>query len=234
MLRPFERLIIALDLPNRADVVAMARQLRGEVGMVKIGLEAFVAHGPDLVREIRDLGLDIFLDLKLHDIPRTAGAAAAQTARLGVRLLTVHAAGGEEMVRAVRQEASPDTQVIAVTVLTSLDDAAVHSLGFPQGTIAFSQRLGEVARQGGADGLVCSAHELAVLATLGGSRVVPGVRPSAGSSTPPGDDQKRVATPTEAVRAGATWLVVGRPVLQAPNPVDAARAIVAELSRIEV
>ncbi len=222
------QLIVALDVPERTEVIRLGRLLAPHVAMLKVGLEAFVAFGPDLVRELLAEGAEVFLDLKLHDIPRTAGAAARSLRGLGVRLLTVHVAGGPAMVRAVRDSLPDSTHVIAVTVLTSLDDHEVRRLGFGDSARTMAMTLGELALAEGADGLVSSAHELAVLAHLGGLRVVPGIRPqmlSGASAKPQNDDQRRVATPREAIRAGASWIVVGRPVVAAPDPVAAVRAI---------
>ena len=220
-----QHLIVALDLPDHEQLLTLAAKLRDEVAMVKIGLEAFVAHGPDLVHRLVDQGLEVFLDLKLHDIPRTAAAAARMASRMGVGLLTVHAGGGAAMVAAVREATSPRTRVIAVTVLTSLDDPALQSLGYRCGVTETATTLGGLALAAGADGLVCSAHELATLAPLPGLRVVPGVRP-VGSDA---GDQVRVATPREAVDAGADYIVVGRPILLAPDPIAAVRGIDATL-----
>jgi orotidine-5'-phosphate decarboxylase len=226
-MNPHEHLIVALDLSDRNHAMALARQLCGRVGMVKIGLEAFAAFGPDFVREIRDLGHEVFLDLKLHDIPNTVAGAARQASRLGVKLLTVHASGGAAMVQAARQAAAPETQIIAVTVLTSLDDAVVKSIGsaFPVRELAL--RLGALARESGANGLVCSKEELTALSELGGVRVVPGIRPAGAQAA----DQKRVATPRTAMQAGATWIVVGRPILEASDPAAAAQGIVDEIAQ---
>lgn len=221
------RIIVALDVPDRNGAIQLCRLLKDDVAMVKIGLEGFVGHGPDLVREIRDMGVDIFLDLKLHDIPRTAAAAAAQASALGVRLLTIHAQGGAEMIRAVRDETAAQTSVLAVTLLTSFDEAGVAALGYPHGVRATAGHLGELAMTSGADGLVCSPHELQALSHLPGLRVVPGIRP-AGQQTK-SDDQKRTATPGATIDAGATWLVVGRPIVQAADPLAALQAINAEL-----
>jgi orotidine-5'-phosphate decarboxylase len=218
-------LIVALDVPERARTLELARQLGPEVGMMKLGLESFVAHGPDLVRAVIAMGLPVFLDLKLHDIPRTAAAAAKQARKLGVRLLTVHASGGPEMVRACRDAVADDVHLVAVTVLTSLADDDLQSVGFSGHAATVASRLGKLAIDNGAHGLVCSALDLPALAALGGTRVVPGVRPAAGAA----HDQKRVATPSQALAAGATWLVVGRPILEAADPVAAARGIRAEL-----
>ena len=222
---PHERIIVALDIPERDKTIALAKSLAGKVGMVKIGLESFIAHGPDLVREIVDGGTDVFLDLKIHDIPRTAGAAAREASKIGAKLLTIHGSGGGEMVRAARDAALDTTDILAVTILTSLDQSAVDGIGY-EGTVAdAAHRLAGLALENGADGLVCSAHELERLSGLGGHRVVPGIRP-AGSSH---GDQKRVATPEQAVKWGASWLVIGRPIVQADDPVAAAEAIAQSL-----
>jgi orotidine-5'-phosphate decarboxylase len=213
-------LIVALDIPDAAAALRLATLLQPYVAMVKVGLETFFAGGTQLVQRLRQLGLEVFLDLKLHDIPRTAAAAAAQLAPLDVRLLTVHAAGGPDMVRAVRCALPAQTAVLAVTVLTSLDDAQVVALGMGESAAHSAQRLGTMARQHGADGLVCSSHELATLKPLGGLRVVPGIRLDG-----PVHDQRRVATPAQALAAGATYLVVGRAVVAAPDPVAAAQTL---------
>lgn len=220
-----ERLIVPLDVPDRDAALALARTLVGQVGMVKVGFEAFVAHGPALVHELHRLGHQVFLDLKVHDIPRTAAAAAREASRLGVRLLTVHAAGGRDMIAAAREALDGPTQMVAVTVLTSLDATALADMGHAQPLAQMARRFGEVALEAGAHGLVCSPHELSTLGSLGGLRVVPGVRP-VGTTT---DDQKRVATPVEALAGGATWLVVGRPILRAEDPAAAAALLAAQL-----
>lgn len=221
-----KKLIVALDLPERRRVLELAGALCQHVAMVKIGLESFVAHGPRLVEEVRAFGVDVFLDLKLHDIPRTVSAAAREASALDVRLLTVHATGAHDMIRAARESAAPDTQILAVTMLTSLDEAAISSLGFEGDVQRCVSRLGRLALDAGADGLVCSAHELVALRGLPGVRVVPGVRPVGGDV----GDQKRVATPEAAIKGGATYIVVGRPVVQAPDPIAAAEQLNASLS----
>lgn len=221
-----QHLIVALDLTDRDRILSLAKSLRDEIAMVKIGFESFVAHGPDLVRDLVDNGLEVFLDLKVHDIPNTAAGAARQASRLGARLMTVHAAGGADMIAAAVDAASPRTEVIAVTMLTSLDDAMAKGIGFAQGVGGTARTLAEVSLSAGAHGLVCSAHELAGLADLNGFRVVPGVRPKEAEH----GDQKRVATPKVAVDSGATWIVVGRPILLAPDPVVAVRQLSDSLS----
>jgi len=221
------KLIVALDLPDRRELLALARQLIGNVGMVKVGLEAFIAHGPDLVSEIREMGHEVFLDLKVHDIPRTAAAAAREADRLGASLLTLHAAGGAEMIKAAREAASESLKIVAVTVLTSFNESGFDEIGFRGDIGTAATGMAALAIENGADGVVCSALELDSLSGIGGLRVVPGVRPQ-GS---PKGDQKRVVTPAEAINMGATWIVVGRPIVQSPDPVAAAAAIVNELER---
>ena len=220
------RLIVALDLPDRKRIISLAKELSGQVGMVKVGFEAFVAHGPGLVDELKDLGHDIFLDLKVHDIPNTAASAAREAGRLGASLLTVHAAGGTEMVKAAREAAPPSLKIIAVTVLTSFNEAGFAEVGYRDAISKSAQTLAHLSLRAGADGLVCSAFELETLGEVGGLRVVPGVRPLGSSS----GDQKRVVTPLEAVQRGATWIVVGRPIVQSIDPLGAAVKIVEELN----
>jgi len=232
-----ERIAVALDLASRAELLGAAHLLRAEVGTFKIGLEAFIAHGPDLVRELVSLGAPVFLDLKLHDIPNTVGGAAAAAARTGASILNVHAAGGRTMMRAAGERAReaaaaaglPAPKVIAVTILTSLDADALREIGFVGSPGDAAVRLAALARESGLDGVVCSPEEVAPIRACCGAEfllVVPGVRP-AGSAA---GDQRRVATPGVAIRAGADLLVIGRPILAAPDPVAAARAIASEIS----
>ncbi len=224
-------LAVALDTSERDEVVRLARVLAGRVGTFKVGLEAFTAHGPDLVREVRDLGAPVFLDLKLHDIPNTVERAARNAARLGAAMLTVHASGGEAMLRAAvagAADAERPPAVLAVTVLTSLDDAALDGLGIPGGAAGRVRAWAEMARRAGCAGVVCSPQEAAALrAALGAGflLVTPGIRPAGAASA----DQRRVATPRAAVEAGADVLVVGRPITGAADPAAAAEAILAEL-----
>ena len=226
-----DRIFVAMDTPDRARVVELARRLRGHVGGFKIGLEAYGSHGPDLVREVVELGVPVFLDLKLHDIPNTVAGAAAAAARLGVAFLTVHALGGVKMMRAARDavEASGPARprILAVTILTSHDDGALAELGVDGPCSRAVARLATLARLADADGVVCSAEEIAVAreAHPEGLRMVPGIRP-AGAAL---DDQARVATPAAAVARGADRLVIGRPSTGAPDPVQAADAIAGEI-----
>jgi len=223
-----DRLCAALDFPAWTAAEPFARAVAPEVGILKVGLELFAAEGPSVVRAAAALGRPVFLDLKLHDIPNTVEGAARAAARSGASLLTVHASGGGEMIRAALRGAGPRLRVLAVTVLTSLDAAALDRVGLsgPPGDAVV--RLARLAADAGAHGLVCSPLEVAaVRAALGAGPllVVPGVRP-AGTAR---GDQARVATPQEAIRAGADVLVLGRPLRDAPDPAAAARAIARDL-----
>jgi orotidine-5'-phosphate decarboxylase len=231
------RLAVALDLGTREAILEAARTLAPEAGVLKLGLEAFVSEGPGLVREIAAAGARVFLDVKLHDIPNTVGRAAAAAVRTGASILNCHAAGGQAMMTAFGEEARaaaaraslPRPALIAVTVLTSLDAAALSRIGLSGTPRDAALRLALLAKEAGLDGVVCSPEETAAIRSACGPDfllVVPGVRPAGAAS----GDQKRVATPAEAIRAGADLLVVGRPILGAPDRVAAARAIVAEIA----
>jgi len=224
-----DRLIVALDVADAFAARAIARRLAGEVGMFKVGSQLFTAAGPSIVRELVADGQRVFLDLKFHDIPNTVAGAVAAAARLGVSLVTVHAAGGTAMIAAAAEAVrGTATRVLAITVLTSLDAAALNAIGIGGGVEAGVTRLARLAAKAGAHGVVASPHEARALrdARGGGFLVVtPGIRP-AGTAM---DDQARAATPASALAAGADYLVVGRPILAAPDPVAAARAIVLEM-----
>jgi orotidine-5'-phosphate decarboxylase len=234
---PRERLAVALDLPSREALLEAAGTLAREVGVLKVGLEAFVSEGPALVRDLASTGARVFLDLKLHDIPNTVGRAAAAAVRTGASILNCHAAGGPAMMQAFGAEGRaagakaglPPPKLIAVTVLTSLDAGALSKIGLSGTPREAAVRLALLAKESGLDGVVCSPEETAAIRAACGKDfflVVPGVRP-AGAET---GDQKRVATPGDAIRTGADLLVVGRPILAAKDPVAAARAIVAEIA----
>ncbi len=231
MKEPRERLIVAVDVPDRAAALAAVDRLAGHVGCFKLGLEIFVREGPDLVREIGTRGVKIFLDLKLHDIPNTVAGAVRSACRLGVSMLTLHAAGGRKMLEAAleaSQSASSPPLLLAVTALTSLTQEDALSIGIRDPITSWVMRLAEGAGQAGIHGLVASAHELPHLhARFGNSMefVIPGIRPGSAAS----QDQARTATPRDAIRAGAGYLVVGRPILQAPDPALAADKIVADI-----
>jgi len=225
--RPENPLVVALDLSDLDAAEDLATRLEGQVGMFKVGLQLFTRHGPVSVARVRDHG-PVFLDLKLHDIPNTVEGAARSAARTGAALLTVHASGGAEMIRAAVRGAGADVKVLAVTVLTSLDGPALDAIGLAGPPERAVVRLARLAVAAGAAGLVCSPHEVqAVRAAVGPGPllVVPGVRPAGAAK----GDQARVATPEEAVRAGADVIVVGRPLRDAPDPAGAARAIAASL-----
>ena len=226
-------IIVALDVDSRQEAVEKVKAIGDSIGLYKIGLELFTAEGPDVVKAVKDLGKRIFLDLKFHDIPRTVERAVKSGAKLGVDLMTIHSVGGRAMIRAAADAAAEfgenGPKILAVTVLTSLDQTDLADVGIVGRTPAEQVlAMAKFATENGAHGLVCSPKEVGTLSkTLkaGTLFITPGVRP-AGSAV---GDQKRVATPAEAVRDGATHLVVGRPILSAPDPVAAAKAILAEI-----
>ena len=222
---------IAIDTTDLEYARALAERLKPHIGGLKLGLEFFSAHGPDGVRAFRGLDLPIFLDLKFHDIPNTVAGAVRAAAGLGVDILNVHAAGGPAMLKAAGEAAravNPKTKVIAVTVLTSLADADLDLVGQRGPAADQVLRLAKLTRDCGLDGVVCSAHEIRTLrAKLGPDflLMVPGIRPKGADL----GDQQRVMGPREARDAGASLLVIGRPITAAPDPVEAARAIALEL-----
>jgi orotidine-5'-phosphate decarboxylase len=225
-------LILVLDAPSPRDVAPVLRRLAGTVRWVKIGLEMFTASGPDCVREIAGLGFEVFLDLKLHDIPNTVSKAVESAARLPIGMLTLHAGGGREMMRRAAQaqrDHAPGLLLLGVTVLTSLGEGDLRDLGVASPPAEQVVRLGTMAAEAGLRGLVCSPHEISPLrAALGPDMrlITPGIRPRGAVA----DDQTRILTPGEAARAGANYIVVGRPIFQAPDPAAAARAILSELA----
>ena len=220
-------IFVAIDTPELEKAKSMATRVRNHVGGIKLGLEFFCANGRQGVHEMAELGLPIFLDLKLHDIPNTVGKAVQALQELEPAILTVHAAGGRAMLEDAKAAAPAGTKVVAVTVLTSLDGEDLAAIGIKRDPHAQVERLTALAREAGLDGVVCSGNEVAAAKKLwpGGFFVVPGVRPADG----PAGDQKRVMTPRAALDAGASILVVGRPITQAPDPDLAARAIEATL-----
>lgn len=224
-------LILALDVDTREKAVQMLRPLQGRLRWVKIGLQLFTAHGPELVRDLGGMGFRIFLDLKLHDIPNTVAKSIASIAPLPVGMVTVHTSGGREMMtwaRKAQADHAPDLLLLGVTVLTSLDTAGLNETGVPATAADQVDRLAALAVDSGMQGLVCSPRETPALrASLpGGIRLVtPGIRPAGA----PADEQKRVMTPADAAAAGADYIVVGRPILKAPDPAAAVAAILADL-----
>ncbi len=225
------RLAFPLDYPTLAEARRGAELVSPAAGVMKVGLELFLREGPAAVRMCQELGSEVFLDLKLMDIPETVQRAVGSACALGVKYLTVHASGGRRMLEQAHARAEREgsgLRILAVTVLTSLDDADLGDLGVSKTTSEQALRLARLAQSSGVDGLVCSALEARVLRQALGTRaflVTPGIRPATGEA----GDQKRVATPGAAVRAGANLLVVGRPIRDSRDPRAAARAIVAEI-----
>jgi len=230
-----ERLIVALDL-GATEALDVAARLSGTVGWLKVGMTLFYDVGPTIVTRLRDMGFEVFLDLKLHDIPHQVEGAARSIATLGVQMITVHASGGSAMVAAAVEGARAGAGqagykppvVLGVTVLTSMSDEALAAVGVERPSAEQVPLLARVARAGGADGVVCSPWEAAAMRDLlGGSRhvVTPGVRPRWAAA----GDQSRVATPADAIDNGASHLVIGRPITGAASPADAAKRILAEM-----
>lgn len=224
-------LILVLDAQAPRDVIPSLRQLQGTVSWVKIGLEMYTACGPDAVREIADIGFKVFLDLKLHDIPNTVAKAVESAAKLPIGMLTLHTCGGREMMQwavKAQQQHKPDLLLLGVTVLTSMSAAGLAETGVADSPEKQVVRLGKLAADSGLRGLVCSPLEIAPLRAVlprEVALVTPGIRPRDAKA----DDQTRIMTPSEAAAAGANYLVVGRPIFKAPDPVAAAKAILAEI-----
>ena len=218
---------VAIDTPDMERAKIIAAKVRHHVGGIKLGLEFFSAHGRAGIREMAALGLPVFLDLKFHDIPNTVGKAIQALRGLEPAILTVHAAGGRAMMEDAKAAAPTGTKVVAVTVLTSLDGSDLAAVGLAEDPHEQVMRLTALARDSGLDGVVCSGNEVAAARKIwpGGFFVVPGVRPPGGTI----GDQKRVMTPRKALDAGASILVIGRPITQAADPDQAARDIAATL-----
>jgi orotidine-5'-phosphate decarboxylase len=230
-------IIAALDVPTMEQALQLAKQIAPAVGAFKIGSELFTAAGPDIVRSVRDTGAAVFLDLKFHDIPNTVARAVASAVRLDVRMLTIHTSGGLEMIRAAEESAQKTAQqsgrdaplVLGVTVLTSHDANTLGEIGNEPNVGKQVERLANLAVKAGLRGLVCSPLEITMLRQMLPAHfqlVTPGIRTGAEKA----DDQKRTLTPREAMTAGASWLVIGRPIYAAENPRTAAEKILESLN----
>ena len=230
-------IIVALDVPTADAALKLVEKLAPVVGAFKIGKELFTSAGPDMVRSIRSLGAPVFLDLKFHDIPNTVAKAVAAAVHLDVHMLTVHASGGREMLKAAEQAAQENARklgctpplVLGVTVLTSLDSAALQEIGLNPDVGLQVRRLASLATNAGLRGLVCSPREVSELRQMlpaSTQLVIPGIR----SQTAPADDQKRTLTAREALALGANWLVIGRPICAAEDPRAAAEQILKEIA----
>ncbi|HEX3571514.1 MAG TPA: orotidine-5'-phosphate decarboxylase [Acidobacteriaceae bacterium] len=232
LVNPADRLIVALDLPSATAAFDLVDELQGLCRWFKVGMELYYAAGSSIVTHLRNRGFDVFLDLKLHDIPNTVAGAVRTVSSTGASLLTIHAAGGEKMMRAAALAASrlDAPRLLAVTVLTSMDSADLSAVGIADTPETQVVRLARLAQSAGITGLVCSPQEVTAVRQAVGEDVllvVPGVRPA---GTQGSDDQARVATAAQTIASGASMLVVGRPITQAPDPAKAAVALLAEIA----
>ena len=226
-----DQLLIALDVDSAARAMALTDQLRDVAGGFKIGSRLFTAEGPAIVRRVTESGARVFLDLKYHDIPNTVAGAVRAAADLGVWMLTVHTAGGADMLRAAKEAADAGPRIVGVTVLTSLDEAALRRLGISRGVAAHVDELAGLAQEAGIDGVVASPLEIErIRGRCGGTFTVvtPGIRNPSGDAP---DDQRRTLSAAEAIRAGADYLVVGRPIIAAPDPRAAAAQIAKQITQ---
>lgn len=235
-----DRLIVALDVPDRDSAIRLVEQLSGAVGMFKIGSQLFTAEGPQLVRELVGSGERVFLDLKFHDIPNTVAGAVESAARLGVSILNVHTLGGSEMMRAAAHSVGDRgllwitrPAVLGVTVLTSMDRADLADVGIVSDLRAEVVRLAALARDSGLDGIVASPHEIRLIREcITAERFIiltPGIRPAWAEKR----DQKRIAAPADAIRDGADYIVIGRAITDSPDPRSAADRILEEISGLD-
>lgn len=237
-MKPKDRLIVALDVTPAAEALDLVGQLQGLVGMFKVGSQLFTSAGPKVVEDILKGDNKVFLDLKFHDIPHQVSGSVRSATELGVSMLTIHAAGGPEMMRRATETAKEVAErgrtvapsIVAVTVLTSLDSKILNQIGFNDDATATAKRLASLAAASGVDGVVASPQEIVAIRSIVTEReflvVTPGIRPAQSSTN---DDQKRIATPAFALDAGASYLVVGRPITAASNPQEAVEQIIAEM-----
>lgn len=231
-----KRLIVALDVPSAPAALDLVNRLERSCQWFKVGMELFTAAGPAAVEPLVARGHSVFLDLKFCDIPNTVAGAVRSAAALGVRMMTIHASGGPAMLQAAQEAlaglADPP-QLLAVTVLTSMDQAQTSAVGLHRTPAEQVELLARMGLEAGIRGFVCSPQEVATLRALTGPEgilVIPGIRPAGAQTHNQAGDQKRIATPAEALRQGASYLVVGRPITQAPDPADAAEAILEEMA----
>ncbi len=225
-------LILALDIENKHDAIELVKRAGNELSWIKIGLQMFTKFGPDYVKEIADLGKNVFLDLKLHDIPNTVAKAVESVGALPIKMLTIHTCGGKEMMEwAIKAQRSinPELTLLGVTVLTSMDESGLKGIGIERSVKDQIINLAGLAREAGMEALVCSPHEVEPLKSRFGADlklVTPGIRPAGADA----GDQKRIMTPAKAAQAGSDYIVVGRPIYQADDPAAVVRSILAELN----
>jgi orotidine-5'-phosphate decarboxylase len=228
MTKTADKIIVALDVASSKEALALVEQLRDQISFFKVGLQLYTAEGPEIVRAIRATGANVFLDLKLHDIPNTVAKAVRSAAGLGVQMFTIHLCAGSEMIRAAVSAKPRELSLLGVTVLTSANEQTLRQIGIPDKIENHVLRLAKLGVEAGIDGLVASAHELKMLRQQFGTKmrlVVPGIRPSWSEA----GDQKRVMTPHEALDAGADYLVIGRPIIADARPSEAVNKILSEL-----
>lgn len=225
------KLILALDLPDKESALDMLKKLQGSLEWVKIGLQMYLIYGADFVRQVGEMGFKVFLDLKLYDIPNTVASAVKSLEGLPVSMLTIHTSGGAEMMKAAlnaAKETNKEMQILGVTVLTSFDEDSMRATGFDRTPSEQVLKLARLAEESGLSGLVCSPLEIDLLRKNLKSEmdlITPGIRPAGSDS----NEQKRIMTPSLAAKTGSSYIVVGRPILKAENPAEAAKAIIKEL-----
>lgn len=236
-MQKYNPIICAIDVKEPAKAIELCRQVKPYIGVIKLGLEFFTINGPDGVRAVKECGLPIFLDLKFYDIPNTVAQAVRSSVRLGVDMLTIHTSGGKTMMQAASDAAIDEAArlgvkaplVLGVTVLTSMDSSDLQEIGVKNAVEGQVVSLAKLAQSSGLGGIVCSPLEIPIIRTECGDGlklIVPGIRPGASV----GDDQKRVMTPDEAIKAGTDYMVIGRPITNAKNPADAAKEIMQSIN----